>query len=101
MSIIITKENNNTILGRREIDCIVQPSKDSLSRQEARKLLAQMLKISPDNIFVMSLKPSAGSRSVRGLIYVYEDQNLAKRHIPEYIFVRGSPKVEKKEKDAK
>lgn len=101
MSVVIREENKNDILGRKEIDCFIQSSKGSLSRPEATKLLAQKLKISPDNLFIISLKPGAGTRSVRGLIYIYENKELAKRHIPEHIFVRGSPKEEKKDKKAK
>lgn len=67
-----------------------------LTRQDAAKIFAETLKVDLQKVYVLSLTSKAGTRDVFGLIYVYDNQEDAKKQLQKHLFLRMTPKEEKK-----
>ena len=98
MSEIVTLEDRtNALLKRREVRCLFKGQAGKLTRNDAVKLLAEQLKLDKKFVIPVTLKCETGRMDVRGTFYVYDDEGLAKKHLPKYVFLRLLSKEEKKE----
>ncbi|MBI5133732.1 MAG: hypothetical protein HZA83_03380 [Thaumarchaeota archaeon] len=102
MSTIVTLEDkSNGILKRREIKCLFKSVAGKLTRKEAAEMLAKELKLDKKFVIPVSLMCKTGTNDISCTFYVYDDENLAKQHLPKYIFIRMLTKEEsKKAKEA-
>lgn len=97
MSEIVTLEDKtNALLKRREVRCIFKGQAGKLSRNDAVNLLAEQLKLDKKFVIPVTLKCETGKTDVKGTFYVYDEESLAKKHLPKYVFLRLLSKEERK-----
>lgn len=103
MSVIETVEDvNNKFLSRREITCNFNGLAGRLQKLEAANMVTKELKL--DGIIIpVRLKNQVGKPIVTGTFYVYENEELAKKHVNPSIFARlekAKAKLAEKTKEA-
>ncbi|MDH3501869.1 MAG: hypothetical protein OEL69_05115 [Nitrosopumilus sp.] len=89
MSIINTVNDvNNTFLLRRELTCNFAGLAGKLQKLEAVNMITKEFKLEDKVVIPMRLQCHVGKPLVTGTFYVYDDENLAKKHINPIIFSR-------------
>ena len=89
MSIIQTiTDVDNTFLSRREITCNFAGLAGKLKKLEAVDMVTKEFKLDSKFVIPMRLRTHVGKPVVTGTFYVYDDENLAKKHVNPTIFSR-------------
>ena len=89
MSIIETVTDvDNTFLSRREITCNFAGLGGKLKKLEAVDMITKEFKLDGKVVIPIGLKNQVGKPVVTGTFYVYDDEELAKKHIDPTIFLR-------------
>ena len=100
MTIVTLEDKTNELLKRREVKCLFKGFAGKLTRKEAVQMLAKELKLDKKFVLPISLMCKTGMNDINCTVYVYDDEYLAKKHLPKYIFMRMLTKEErKKEKE--
>ena len=102
MSIIQTLTDvDNTFLSRREITCNFAGLGGKLKKLEAVDMVTKEFKLDSKVVIPMRLKTHVGKQIVTGTFYIYDDENLAKKHVNPTIFSRlDKVKAKEAEKEA-
>ena len=102
MSIIQTiTDVDNTFLSRREITCRFAGLSGKLKKLEAVDMITKEFKLDSKFVIPIRLRTHVGKPMVTGTFYVYEDENLAKKHVNPTIFSRlEKAKAKEAEKEA-
>lgn len=79
---------DNSFLARREITCNFAGLSGKLKRSEATKMISQEFKLDGKFVIPIRLKNQVGRLVTTGIFYVYDDENLAKKHVNPIIFSR-------------
>jgi len=89
MSIIETiTDVENTFLSRREITCNFAGLGGKLKKLEAVDMITKEFKLDDKVVIPMGLKNQVGKPMVTGTFYIYDDEELAKKHVNPTIFSR-------------
>ncbi len=89
MSVIETiTDVDNTFLSRREITCNFAGLGGKLKKLEAVDMITKEFKLDGKVVIPIGLKTQVGKPMVTGTFYVYDDEELAKKHIDPTIFLR-------------
>ena len=89
MSIVETiSDVENAFLSRREIVCNFKGLGGSLKRMTAVDMITKQFNLGDKFVVPMRLQCEVGKVSVRGTFYVYDKEDLAKKHISPIIFTR-------------
>ena len=89
MSLIETiADVDNTFLSRRELTCNFAGLAGKLKKLEAVDMITKEFKLDGKVIIPMRLKTHVGKPIITGTFYVYEDEELAKKHVNPTIFSR-------------
>ena len=89
MSIIETiTDVDNTFLSRREITCNFAGLGGKLKKLEALDMITKEFKLEGKVVIPMGLKTQVGKPTITGTFYVYDDEELAKKHVDPTIFSR-------------
>ena len=89
MSIIETVTDvDNTFLSRREITCNFTGLGGKLKKLEAVDMITKEFKLDGKVVIPMGLKNQVGKPTITGTFYVYDNEELAKKHIDPTIFSR-------------
>lgn len=89
MSIIETiTDVNNAFLSRRELTCNFAGLGGKLKKLEAVDMITKEFKLDGKVVIPMRLQTHVGKPMVTGIFYVYEDEDLAKKHVNPTIFSR-------------
>jgi len=89
MSIIETiTDVDNTFLSRRELTCNFAGLGGKLKNLEASDMITKEFKLDGKVVIPMRLRTHVGKSHVTGTFYVYDDENLAKKHVNPTIFSR-------------
>lgn len=91
----ILSDAENKLLERREIKTLFKGLSGKLTRSNAVETVSSTLKVNTKQVHVVNLMPSAGSRNIKGFFYVYRDEAAARKHLPNYLFLRVLPKEER------
>lgn len=89
---------NNSFLSRREITCTFAGIGGKLKKLDAVDMVKKQFKLDGKVVIPISMKNQTGRPSITGTFYVYDDENLAKRHINPVIFTRLEKAKAEKEK---
>ena len=89
---------NNSFLSRREITCTFAGIGGKLKKLDAVDMVKKQFKLDGKVVIPISMKNQTGRPSITGTFYVYDDENLAKRHINPVIFMRLEKAKAEKEK---
>ena len=101
MSIIQTVTDvDNTFLSRREITCNFAGLAGKLKKLEAVDMITKEFKLDSKVVIPIRLRTHVGKLTVTGTFYVYDDENLAKKHVNPTVFSRLE-KVRAKEAEEK
>ncbi|MFQ5941841.1 MAG: hypothetical protein ACE5KA_09120 [Nitrososphaerales archaeon] len=97
MSTIVTLEDKtNGVLKRREVRCLFKGLSGGLTRKDAAEMLARELKLDKGLVIPISLISTTGTNDIGCVFYIYDDEKLARRHLPKYVFMRMLSKEERK-----
>ena len=89
MSIIETVTDvDNTFLSRREITCNFAGLGGKLKKLEAVDMITKEFKLDGKVVIPMGLKNQVGKPTITGTFYVYDNEELAKKHVNPTIFSR-------------
>jgi ribosomal protein S24E len=89
MSIIETiTDVDNTFLSRREITCNFAGLGGKLKKLEALDMITKEFKLDGKVVIPMGLKTQVGKPTITGTFYVYDNEELAKKHVNPTIFSR-------------
>jgi ribosomal protein S24E len=89
MSMIETiNDVNNTFLSRRELTCTFAGIGGKLKKLDAIDMIKKEFKLNDKIVIPIELRNHTGKPSITGTFYVYDDENLAKKHINPIIFKR-------------
>ena len=89
MSVVKTVSDvANTFLARREIVCDFVAKSGQLKKLEAIEIVQKELGLGDKVIIPIRLKNHVGKTTVTGTFYVYDDENLAKKHVNPSILAR-------------
>jgi ribosomal protein S24E len=86
----ITKTEENPLLGRTEISAEFISKSGSLTRKQAIDLISKKTRIDSSTVYIIKLKNSSGSTRIDGLFYIYNEESLAKKYLPNYIIKRNN-----------
>jgi len=106
MEIEITKENENLLLRRKEVNFKLKHEEEgaSPSREATRNVLIKALKCSPTLLVIDKMRTEFGKRETVGYAKVYASEERLKEIEREYILKRnfgssGSEEEKEKEKE--
>ncbi len=89
MSIIETiTDVENRFLSRRELTCNFAGLGGKLKTLEATDMITKEFKLDGKVVIPMRLKTHVGKSLITGTFYVYDDEELAKKHVNPTIFSR-------------
>jgi len=88
MSIIDIKMQDNKLIGRREVEVLLEYGKP-LTRDELKQLLATYLKTNPEQVVVKKAVYLTGSRKLTAHVHVYGSVDDAKKLEPKHILIRN------------
>jgi len=89
MSLIETiTDVDNTFLSRRELTCNFTGLAGKLKKLEAVDMVTKEFKLDGKMVIPMRLQTHVGKPIVTGTFFVYEDEELAKKHVNPTIFSR-------------
>lgn len=89
MSVIETiSDVNNTFLSRREITCNFNGLAGKLKKLEAADMITKEFKIDGKIVIPIEFRNHVGKPIVTGTFYVYDDEELAKKHVDPTVFSR-------------
>ncbi len=89
MSMIeVTSDVSNTLLSRREITCTFKGLAGRLKKLEAADMISKQFNLSGKTIIPVNLKNETGRPIISGTFYVYDDEELAKKHLKAAVFKR-------------
>ena len=100
MSVIQTvSDTKNDFLSRREITCNFPGLGGKLQKTEAIQMVTAEYGLDDKVVIPIILKNQVGRTTITGTFYVYDDENLAKKHVDPTVFARLE-KLKKKEGEA-
>ena len=79
---------DNTFLSRREITCNFAGLGGKLKKLEAVDMITKEFKLDGKVVIPMGLKNQVGKPTITGTFYVYDNEELAKKHVNPTIFSR-------------
>ena len=79
---------SNSFLSRRELTCNFAGLGGKLKSLQAVDMITKKFKLDDKVVISMRLKTHVGKPVVTGTFYVYDDEDLAKKHIDPTIFAR-------------
>ena len=102
MSLIETVSDvNNTFLSRRELTCNFVGLGGKLKKLEAIEMISKEFKLDGKIVIPIRLDNHVGKPMITGTFYVYDDEELSKKHLKPAIFSRldkaKKPTEEKKD----
>ena len=87
------------MLEREEVICVFEGMAGKLSRIEAANKIKEELKVNK-LVIPIKLVSEYGKNDLKGLFYIYDNEEIAKKYIPKYIFKRiGLEKEEEKKEE--
>ena len=87
MSFEIKNDVKNELLDRREITCTINNA-TGINRKYIRESVASQISANLSDVYIISINQSSGLTQISVLLYVYSDSNIAKAHLPDYLFKR-------------
>ncbi len=89
MDIEVTSDIENKLLGRREVECLFRGTSGAISRSDAAQAISKQMKASDKKVYTVLLKGAYGTRDVKGVFYIYNDDEVAKKDLQMYVLKRN------------
>ena len=97
--IVMLEDKINGLLKRREVNCTFKGYAGKLTRKEAVEKVVKELKLDNKFVIPVSLMCNTGINDIKCTFYVYDEETLARIHLPKHLFKRMLTKEESKEKN--
>ncbi|MGC8555776.1 MAG: hypothetical protein ACP5NG_02025 [Conexivisphaera sp.] len=91
----VLSSRENRLLGRMELEYLIEGASGRLSRADLARLVAGQLSASPEAVVPVRMSPVTGTGDLVALVYVYSDPAEARRQLPEHLFLRMMGKEER------
>ena len=82
------EDKSNIILNRRELRISLKNAAGKISKIELIKILSKNYNVDEKKIFPISMYGEKGKTDINATIFIYEDSELAKSHLPKYRILR-------------
>lgn len=94
MKTVITSTKNNPLIGRRELNFLIEePS--TPSRSEIRRDIAVTMQVDLDRVYIKKYETITGTNKTVGLAHIYDEAEIALKVEPEHVITKNKkePKV--------
>jgi small subunit ribosomal protein S24e len=94
--VVILEEHNNALLDRREIKTLLKNSAGRIKRIDAADMVARQLNIDRNVIIPINMKCKTGKSDIYATMYIYNNEDEAKKQLPRYRILRNMSKEDRK-----
>ena len=84
------------MLNRKEIKLLLKNAAGKISRLELISMVSKNFGVDKKKVFPISIDGEKGKKDVHALVFVYDNEELAKKHLPKYRILRTLTKEERK-----
>ncbi len=95
MELRITYDKENKLIGRREVEFVIDGESSTPSTSEAARELCKKLSLNPDNTLVTSIKQQFGLRRAVCTAHSYSDRHALERYEERHILGRATKRASK------
>jgi small subunit ribosomal protein S24e len=92
----ILEDKLNFMLNRRELKIFLKSAAGKISKIELVKMIAKNFKEDEKKIFPISLTGEKGKTDLTATLFIYENGEIAKKHLPKYRILRKLSKEDRK-----
>lgn len=96
LEVVILEERNNALLNRREIKSLLKNSAGKIKRVEAADIIAKQLNVDRNITIPINMKCETGKSDIYATIYIYNNEEDVKKHLPRYRILRNMSKEDRK-----
>ena len=93
---IVLEERNNALLNRREVKTILKNSAGKIKRSEAADIVAKKLNLDRNLTIPIKMRGETGKSDIYAVMYVYNNEEEAKSHLPRFRMLRNMSKEDRK-----
>ena len=94
--VAMLEDRRNSLLNRREIKVLFRGAAGKINRNDAAEKIANQLNVNKKQVVPINLRCQTGMTDVRGVLYVYDDENEATKQLPRYRLLRTLSRDERK-----
>ena len=96
MKTVITSTKNNPLIGRRELNFLIEePS--TPSRAEIRRDIAVTMQVDLDRVYIKKYETITGTNKTVGLAHIYDEAEIALKVEPEHVIAKNKKEPKAKE----
>ncbi len=92
----ILEDKLNLMLNRRELKIFLKSAAGKISKIELVKIIAKNFNEDEKKIFPISLDGEKGKTNITATLFIYENEEIAKKHLPKYRILRKLAKEDRK-----
>ena len=96
LEVVILEERNNALLNRREIKTLLRNSAGKVKRVDAANIIAKQLNVDRNLIIPINMKCETGKSDIYATMYIYNNEEDVKKHLPRYRILRNISKEDRK-----
>jgi small subunit ribosomal protein S24e len=96
LEVVILEERNNALLNRREIKTLLKNSAGKIKRVEAADIIAKQLNVDRNLTIPINMKCETGKSDIHATMYIYNNEEDVKKHLPRYRILRNMSKEDRK-----
>jgi len=96
LEVVILEERNNALLNRREIKSLLKNSAGKIKRVDAADIIAKQLNVDRNLTIPINMKCETGKSDIHATMYIYNNEEDVKKHLPRYRILRNMSKEDRK-----
>ena len=96
LEVVILEERNNALLNRREIKTLMKNSAGKIKRVDAADIVAKQLNVDRNLTIPINMKCETGKSDIYATMYIYNNEEDIKKHLPRYRILRNMSKEDRK-----
>jgi small subunit ribosomal protein S24e len=96
LEVVILEERNNALLNRREIKSLLKNSAGKIKRVDAADIIAKQLNVDRNLTIPINMKCETGKSDIHATLYIYNNEEDVKKHLPRYRILRNLSKEDRK-----
>ena len=96
LEVVILEEQDNALLNRREIKTLLKNSAGKIKRVDAAAIIAKQLNVDRNLTIPINMKCETGKSDIHATLYIYNNEEDVKKHLPRYRILRNMSKEDRK-----
>ena len=96
LEVVILEERNKALLNRREIKTLLKNSAGKIKRVDAAAIIAKQLNVDRNLTIPINMKCETGKSDIHAIMYIYNNEEDVKKHLPRYRILRNMSKEDRK-----